>query len=102
MNKKQQKQLQKEIMEADARDGLYETVTNNHRLTAVEWLGYELNTKLFYNISDELWIEVYKIFEQAKSMEKEQIIEAYCDGFVKGSEGDRLLSEEYYNETYNK
>ena len=34
--------------------------------------------------------------------EKEQIIEAYCDGFVQGSEGDRIMSEEYYNQNYNK
>jgi hypothetical protein len=60
--------------------------------TAVEWLIEQcprIETIVAYNI-----------LEQAKAMEKEQIIEAYCDGFVKGSEGDRLLSEEYYNETY--
>ena len=34
--------------------------------------------------------------------EKNQIIEAYCDGFKTGSEGDRIQSEEYYNKNYNK
>ena len=34
--------------------------------------------------------------------EKEQIIDAYCDGFVQGSEGNRIMSEEYYNQNYNK
>ena len=38
---------------------------------------------------------------QLLEKEKEQIIEAYCDGFWKGSQGNRILSEEYYNETYN-
>ena len=41
--------------------------------SSVEWLGYELNTKLFYNISPELWDEVNKICEQAKAMHKEEV-----------------------------
>ena len=70
--------------------------------TAVEWLGYELNTKLFYNISDELWIEVYKIFEQAKSMEKEQIKESYELGWVNGDlKKSPRFGEDYYNVKFN-
>lgn len=42
------------------------------------------------------------IIEQCLEKEKEQIIEAYCDGFVVGSEGNSIMSEEYYNQTYNK
>jgi hypothetical protein len=65
--------------------------------TAVEWLGYELNTKLFYNITPELWEQVNAIFEQAKAMEKEQIMEAY-----KHNSMIRTVSkaEQYFNETY--
>jgi hypothetical protein len=36
MTKKQQKQLLKEIMEADARDELYHNVDTNKMVTAVE------------------------------------------------------------------
>jgi len=63
--------------------------------TAVEWLQEKYNRRQVYeeSIFDEE-------FEQAKQIEKEQIIEAYCDGFKQGSEGNRILSEEYYNETY--
>ena len=42
------------------------------------------------------------IIEQCLEKEKEQIIDSYCDGFKEGSEGNRIMSEEYFNETYNK
>ena len=62
--------------------------------TAVEWLALRYHHRQGYLSLEDI--------AKAKEMEKEQIVDAYCDGFVKGSEGDRLLSEEYYNETYNK
>jgi hypothetical protein len=72
--------------------------------TAVEWL---LNEQHLLNIDDSLTKKQYlgkrrKIEREALEMEKEQIIESYCDGFVKGSEGGRIMSEEYYNKTYVK
>ena len=73
--------------------------------TAVEFLGHELNVKLFYDISPELWEQVNEIFKQAKSMEKEQIIEAH--GIKREHDIKMGLDfwkvhhgEAYYNETY--
>jgi hypothetical protein len=60
--------------------------------TAVEWLH-----QIFKQREPDKFD-----WEQAKAMEKEQIIEAYCDGFKQGSEGNRILSEEYYDQTYTK
>ena len=69
--------------------------------TAVEYLGYELNTKLFYNISPELWEEVKVIFQQALEMEKEQIVDAHFEGQCDNTEGYPLqIAKLYYNETY--
>ena len=67
--------------------------------TAVEFLGHELNVKLFYDISPELWEQVNEIFKQAKQMEKEQIFDSWDDGYSCGmyQEG---LGIDYYNETY--
>jgi len=62
--------------------------------TAVEWLGYELNTSLFYDISPELWEKVNKVFEQALQMEREQIIDA-AERW-KGT----YFAEQYYKQTY--
>ena len=68
-------------------------MTNNKKQTAVEWLldrieDVDLTVKLWENIK-----------QQAKEMEKQQIINAtiYGDRF-EGSYG--LDSEQYYNETY--
>jgi len=67
--------------------------------TAVEYLGYELNTKLFYNISPELWEEVNAIFKQALAMEKEQIEDAYGDA-LNGHRVNYCDRNDYYNKTY--
>jgi hypothetical protein len=72
-------------------------------MTAVEWL-----VKMLYSPVGKGFIEgrrqiPHGIIEQAKVMEKEQIIKAvrtghqFCeDGFVP------WMGEQYYNETYNK
>ena len=61
--------------------------------TAVEWL--------FMTLALTPMTDWYNVLEQAKAMEKEQIIDAFNDGdFMScGSEKDAI---NYYNETYNK
>jgi hypothetical protein len=77
-----------------------------NKQSSIEYLGYELNTKLFYNISPELWDEVNKIFEQAKAMHKEEIIDAFYEGIEKESNEhgamylDKTEAKQYYNETF--
>jgi len=82
--------------------------------TAIEWLGHELNVKLFYDISPELWEQVNEIFKRAKAMEKQQSISDYCEGFKASGEGwngeyglkdmldvaGEIDAEDYYNKTY--
>ena len=62
--------------------------------TAVEWLEENLN-----KWSDGRFYLPPHLFEQAKQMEKEQIINAWEDG--KGAFSTRQ-PEQYYNETYEK
>jgi hypothetical protein len=64
--------------------------------TAVEWLVEQ------YTQGNYSW----EVYEQAKEMEKEQIMNSFADGFVEGVEtqksGEQLLfPEQYYNETFN-
>jgi hypothetical protein len=54
--------------------------------TAVEWLIE--NTAM----SNDIWADE---INQAKAMEKEQIVDAYCDG-----SNTRTSGEEYYKEAY--
>lgn len=60
--------------------------------TAVEWLE-----KKFYFTNGQL-IDID--FEQAKSMEKEQIIEAYQKGFIRELGNRDEDAEQYYKETF--
>ena len=63
--------------------------------TAVEWLLIQIHKH--WN-SEGLSFD--KILEQAKAMEKEQIINAYDEGeYDCGCNGD---SEQYYNKTFKK
>jgi len=70
--------------------------------TAVEWMFDKLleegpNGELRWHLKHD----IFKIFEQAKEMEKQQIIEAIND-FSVNQWGEFLSGEEYYNETYGK
>jgi DNA polymerase III psi subunit len=69
-------------------------MSNETKQTAVEWLE-EIVNKNGLQMSDYLKFT----FQQAKEMEKEQIIDAYWDG---GQDVPLHINtcEQYYNETY--
>lgn len=49
--------------------------------------------------------ELHNLFEQAKEMEKEQIIDAFWNGDnsdCTSEQNAKEFAEQYYNETYNK
>jgi hypothetical protein len=66
--------------------------------TAVQWCAGKLGDLEFYNsignfTAIEYIEEKIKIIEEAKEMEKQQIIDAY-------NNGDNRSAELYYNETF--
>jgi len=64
-------------------------------ITAVEWLVNELeNHHVFHDIKNTV------AYQQAKAMEREQIVDAYEDGY---SDSDNKLSfnKQYYIENYD-
>jgi hypothetical protein len=61
--------------------------------TAVQWLVEKLMKGDFVNNPDEL-------IEQAKAMEKEQIMDAWKHGNIPTFLGRVLTAEQYYKETY--
>jgi len=66
-------------------------MSNNKQQTAVEWLE-ETMLKPLIQWPDDIW-------EQAKEMEKEQIINAHIDGQpLYSCQSEK--AEQYYNETY--
>jgi hypothetical protein len=67
--------------------------------TAVEWLKLQLEEHGDPQYCELTWKELDELCEQAKAMEKEQIIDAWM---VTDNELQRLAAEQYYNETYGK
>jgi hypothetical protein len=65
-----------------------------NKQTAVEWLNQKLQSECLIDMSDEL-------FNQAKAMEKEQILNA-CHHGVDYDKSPYKNAEEYYNKTYGK
>ena len=68
-------------------------------ISAVEWLCNEwlyIDQEFDMKLIDKktYWERLKSVQEQAKAMEKEQIIEAYCMG------DDNIGAEQYYNETF--
>ena len=69
----------------------YMEMTNNKQQTAVEWLEQQTRKPEWHTLKRG------DIFEQAKEMEKEQIINA-VDGFPLANRN--LDGSEYYEKTY--
>ena len=66
-------------------------------MTAVEWLLDSLD----YN---QNMLGIKEILEKAKLIEKEQIVEAYCNGCLDITKDENIFpretSEQYYNKTF--
>ena len=73
--------------------------SNMKNQTAVEWLQKQLSNKIYTSIEDYN-IQSKLAFDQAKEMEKQQMIK-FANDFLFHDDTD-LTAEQYYNETYNK
>jgi hypothetical protein len=77
-------------------------MTNNKQQTAVEWLVKELNQKIDFIPLDK-WDMLRDIIQQAKEMEKEQMID-FAVEFTYGTKrvGEPLKKDfiKLYNKTY--
>jgi hypothetical protein len=102
IDKEKQRELLKEIIQADEKDGLYNDwdVTLNDGLneekmiqSSIEWL-YDRFLFAGYAIPSE-WKE------QAKEMHKDEIIDAFRYGNNNEILGNKH-PEEYYNDTFTK
>ena len=87
-----------------------------NKQTAVEWILDKLAPYIHYPYAHSAGYDVEELIEQAKAMEKEQIIDARVSGFASSAEGwngeipcmkwsemvRETKCEEYYNETYKQ
>ena len=72
--------------------------------TAIEWLENQIKTsKYFYKLMEDInsrsTVAQSNIFEQAKEMEKKQIMNSWVRGVT--SENN-VTAEQYYNKTFKK
>jgi len=65
--------------------------------TAVEWLIEELGEYFPHEIGG-----IHLMVDRAKQMEKEQIIDALCDGRLSVINKNIISSEQYFNETFKQ
>jgi hypothetical protein len=73
--------------------------------TAIDWFEYQLKDNLGNIVINQKWQLLEGLIEQAKEMEKEQIINAYLKSKRKRTDLLGALkimdeAEQYYNETY--
>jgi disulfide oxidoreductase YuzD len=66
--------------------------------TAVEWLVKEIKSKY----SDIDFYHIKKEIDQAKAMEKKQIMDAIYDNMGTNFDPNMGRAEQYYNETYGQ
>jgi hypothetical protein len=80
-------------------------MNNNKQITAVEWYKNELNRiELSYMnkvIDRKEYMDLKsQAFEQAKELEKQQIMKAVYDSMGTNFDPNMGRAEQYYNETY--
>jgi hypothetical protein len=75
-----------------------------NKLTVVQWLEMQLKKGIEYNALDPLSYQksVDNLFEQALTIEKQQIMEAHLSGQNSAEEIDGETEIQYYNETYGQ
>ena len=66
--------------------------------TAVEWLEFEINRRGPTEDNPPQWLK--ELYEQAKEMEKEQIIDTFQDSRILSVTNNCSSGKQYYNETF--
>jgi hypothetical protein len=75
---------------------------NTPKTTSIDWLQEQVQS----NLSEPMSPKFAELFEQARDMEREQIIESYYAGTAQFANEACIISpktpQNYYNETYGK
>ena len=85
-----------EFLEKSKQEKSKRSNMKNKKTTAVEWLIKEISID---RVGKAIIQTLYKEFQQALEMEKEQIINAFVNG--EHQQGYEDEAEQYYNENYN-
>jgi hypothetical protein len=72
-------------------------MTNNKQQTAVEWFWNQLPEILPFTVDTETAVKLQEAYQQAKEIEKEQIIYTYNEALYDHRQDS---GTKYYNETF--
>lgn len=80
-------------------------MSNNKQQTALEWYDNEIGKLFNQFIVDKITIYEFrnqqlKLKQKAKAMHKEEIKNAFTNGFISHLGSNRIADENFYNETY--
>ena len=77
-------------------------MSNTPKTTAVDWLQEKIQS----NLSEPMSPKFAELFEEARDMEREQVIESYYAGTAQFANEAPIVNpktpNDYYNETYGK
>lgn len=74
-----------------------------NKQTAVEWFWLNLTDDLIGDLALEKILKIHELKEQAKAMERQQIMTAFTQGDIFGSDyydGVNITEENYYNKIF--
>ena len=79
----------------------------NDKQSSIEWYiiqrhNIEIQSRLGKISSTQYDEQLIKIEEQAKAMHKEEIKNAFTNGYISHLGSNRILDENFYNETFQK
>lgn len=72
-------------------------------MTAVEWFWLNLTDDLIGDLAPEKILKIHELKEQAKEMERQQIMSAFTQGDIFGADyydGVNITEENYYNKIF--
>ena len=75
---------------------------NKKQVTSVEWLVEKITNRQNGVFDGLPYLSVDEIYNQAKEMEKQQIIDAFDDGYDLNNSLVNYNGKQYYNETYKE
>jgi hypothetical protein len=77
----------------------------NKKQTAIDWLVKKISNEMIGEIPMHRWDEIRDVVQQAKAMEKKQIIDAFgigCQVEATRLIGYHGMAEQLYRETYGE
>ena len=75
---------------------------SNNKQSSIDFFWNQLPEILPFTVDTETAVKLWGAFEQAKAMHKDEIKNAFTNGYISHLGSNRILDENFYNETFQK